>query len=224
MVKAIQVVVCFAVLVTAGSVAAVAYRACAALEQWGGAGTSTRQAAIRLDAALARLNAPHGTIAMADEDLGAIKSLVVHGDLVARHEQQQLGKIDGYAAEIVSELRAATTSVTLAATAGKESAQAATLAIGTANVAIAGVVPLEGQLVQTAKDADQSLVSLTPPVRALLASSGDVTANAAAILADGKRISDKAAFDYLNPKPWYAKLRGYAGDGFDIAAFFARHY
>ncbi len=55
-----------------------------AVDHLGDAGTALAQTA-------ARLNDPHnGTLKMIDEDVGATKSLIVHADLVARHEQQQL--------------------------------------------------------------------------------------------------------------------------------------
>jgi hypothetical protein len=70
----------------------------------GDAGTSTAHAAKDVDAAVVRLNAPGGTLTMADEDLGAAKSLVIHADLVARHDQQQVGKLDGQEQALFTDL------------------------------------------------------------------------------------------------------------------------
>ena len=58
----------------------------------------------------------------------------------------------------------------------------------------------------------------------ILDNTAAITANGAGILADGRKLADKATSDYLTPKPWYVKLRSYSGDVFDISAFLARHY
>ena len=58
-----------------------------AIDQCGDAATGIEQTT-------AALSGKHGTIAMVDEDAGAAKSLIVHADLVARHEQQSLNAWD----------------------------------------------------------------------------------------------------------------------------------
>lgn len=50
-----------------------------------------------------------------------------------------------------------------------------------------------------------------------------ITGSAAGILSDGKKVTDKATADYLDPKPWWKKIGRYAGDTYDYGALFARH-
>src|SRR6185437_12180779 len=57
----------------------------------------------------------------------------------------------------------------------------------------------------------------------ILDNSASITGSAAGIFADGKKVTDKATADYLNPKPWWRKLGAYAGDTYDYGALFARH-
>lgn len=66
-----------------------------AIDKWGDAGEN-------LNRTLAKVSGKNGTIAMLDEDIGAAKSLIIHGDLVARHEQQQLEVWDQRGAELFS--------------------------------------------------------------------------------------------------------------------------
>jgi hypothetical protein len=82
---------CIAVLLTSATLLGVAVWGCfgvthhliVAIDHAGDAAAGVTQT-------VAKLNGPHGTIAMADEDAGAAKSLIVHADMAARHEQQQL--------------------------------------------------------------------------------------------------------------------------------------
>jgi methyl-accepting chemotaxis protein len=64
-----------------------------AIDKWGDAGES-------LNRTLAKVNGKAGTIAMLDEDIGAAKSMIIHADLVARHEQQQFDVWDRRGAQL----------------------------------------------------------------------------------------------------------------------------
>lgn len=50
-----------------------------------------------------------------------------------------------------------------------------------------------------------------------------MTGSGAGILADGKKVTDKATADYLSPKPWWMKVGRFASDTYDYGALFARH-
>ncbi len=78
----------------------------------------------------AKLNGPHGTIAMADEDAGAAKSLIVHGDLVARHEQQQLTAWDERGTVLFANLNGGVSDLRTTITAAAGTARAATATLG----------------------------------------------------------------------------------------------
>lgn len=60
-------------------------------------------------------------------------------------------------------------------------------------------------------------------ITAILDNSARITGSAADIMADGKKVTDKATSDYLDPKPWWRKIGRYAGDTYDYGALFARH-
>ena len=57
----------------------------------------------------------------------------------------------------------------------------------------------------------------------ILANVDSMTGSGAEILADGKKVTDKATADYLAPQPWWKKAGRYASDAFDYGALFARH-
>ena len=101
MTRTLQTCIGAAVLIVALGVAWLCYCASWAVLEWGEAGqvatvnlAKLGTAADGISATTARLNGPHGTLTMMDEDVGTLKSLLIHADLVARHEQQQLNKLD----------------------------------------------------------------------------------------------------------------------------------
>jgi hypothetical protein len=91
-------------------------------------------AADEITSVLAKVSGKNGTIAMADEDIGAMKSLIVHADLVARHEQQQLSTYDAYGAQLFADLHSTARKLSGTADSLSGTAQALT---GTANAATA---------------------------------------------------------------------------------------
>ena len=75
---------------------------CVAVDKLGDAGTSVKETADHL-------NAPTGTIAMLDKDIGATKSLIVHADLVARHEEQSMTTWDADASQLFTNINGGVT-------------------------------------------------------------------------------------------------------------------
>jgi len=90
-----------------------------AVDKFGDAGAGLAQTT-------AHLNAPHGTIAMIDEDAGASKSLIIHADLVARHEQQQLNTWDERGTALFDNANGAVTDLRATINAGTKTEDAAT--------------------------------------------------------------------------------------------------
>jgi hypothetical protein len=211
-------------LTAAVAVGALGYFGSLALRELAGAGTAAKHAGDQVSAAVAAIDGPHGTITMANEDVGALKSLIVHADLVARHEQQQLGTFDGYGRRLFGDFDglARQGDATLAAAA--KTAGAAGRALDAVDTTAGAAQKLLAAGTQTVGHADTAVVSLTPEVERLLAATGDTVTNANGVMADGRKVADKAAAEYLTPKPWWKKITAYAGDGFDITAFLARHY
>lgn len=60
-------------------------------------------------------------------------------------------------------------------------------------------------------------------INRILDNTASMMESGAGILADGRKVTDKATADYLSPKPWYRKVGRYASDAFDYGALFARH-
>lgn len=74
---------------------------------------------------------------------------------------------------------------------------------------------------QTIKDADARIND--PNIAEIVKQWAAMSTSAAGLMADGKKVTDKATADYLSPKPWWRKLGAYAGDTYDYGALFARH-
>jgi hypothetical protein len=100
-------------------------------------------------------------------------------------------------------------------------AEAATATLGTAQTTIQGLQPLTASLRRSIDDFD-ALVAAPDLLSALhhvdgMASSGD------AILADGRKVADKATADFLKPVPWWKQPIHKGGELIDITAAIARH-
>jgi len=89
-----------------------------------------------------RVNGDAGTITMLNKDLGATKSLIVHADLVARHEQQQLGVLDAQERQIAADVHQTMTNLSGAASALAGTAHSASATIQTAQTTIQGLQPV----------------------------------------------------------------------------------
>ena len=109
-----------------------------------------------------------------------------------------------------------------------KTADAATLAtlqardtLETANGAIAGAQPLLEAYTRSGNDLNEILER--PALTQTLDNAASITGSASGIMADGKKVTDKATADYLAPQPWYRKVGRYASDAFDYGALIARH-
>jgi hypothetical protein len=87
---------------------------------WGDAGEGFAQIAQHLN------DPKKGTIMMLDQDVGAAKSLIIHADLVARHEQQQLDTWDDRGTIIFNNANGTLTDLRGVLTAGKGTLDQAT--------------------------------------------------------------------------------------------------
>jgi hypothetical protein len=116
-----------------------------------------------------------------------------------------------------------TTSEHLNATA--DAATAATLQaqtdLTTLNDSIGATKPLLTAFTRSGDDLNGLLEG--DSLKAILANSASMMGSGAGVMADGKKVTDKATADYLDPKPWYRKVGRYVGDAFDYGALFARH-
>ena len=135
-----------------------------AVDKIGDAGSNLAEAGAGIAQASARINGPHGTIAMMDEDAGAAKGLIVHADMAARHEQQQLTTWDARGADLfanlnggVTDLRTTVNAIAQTASAATGTAIAASATLGEGQRTLAAFQPLLGHSDATVADMDALL-------------------------------------------------------------------
>jgi len=179
-------------------------------------------AADGITSTLAKVSGKNGTVAMANEDIGAMKSLIVHADLVARHEQQQLNTYDAYGAQLFADFHtlAGKSGTTIDAVAGTANAATGTLGAATGTL-------VEGQ--RTIKAAQPLLAQLTANGASFQATTdtlnetlkrqavGEILDHAAGIFehfdnlsGDANRVGDDLTRRYFAPVPWYKKVEPFA--------------
>lgn len=175
-----------------------------AVDRFGDAGAGLAQTA-------AKLNGKHGTIAMLDEDAGASKSLIIHADLVARHEQQSLNTWDRRTTELFNNVNGGVTDL-------RGTVKAAT---GTANAAT-GLLSESTDTVRTLNDprtglpatlgnangAVTDLRKLTPELKRTATASANTMEHVNGITGDGQKVADHYEQIIDNPKkyPWYIRM------------------
>lgn len=213
--KYLQIALGLAALVVASSVAFTCWRLSVALDAWGAGGA---QAFAALNQTLEKINRPGpcgstskpcGTLAEIDQSIHEADTALVHLDLVARHEQQQLGTYDGYAAQLVSHLNGTLDSTQRAADSISGTAQNASVALGTVNDTVRGLQPLERSLTATA-DASTATINTfngrlsDPKIDALLNDFRDMSDTSRHMLITADAVETKATFSYLHPStnPW----------------------
>jgi hypothetical protein len=168
-----------------------------AVDKFGDAGAGIAQTT-------AKLNGPHGTIAMMDEDAGAAKSLIIHADLAARHEQQQLTTWDTRGAVLFSNLNGGVTDLRTTINAATGTANAATATLGEGQRTLAAARPVLDEAAATVKDVH----AVVPEVARTAKGTADTMENTAGITKDGRMVADHYTDAILNPKtrPWYIKM------------------
>lgn len=175
------------------------------LAAWGCAGL-TRHAIVAVDQVgdaakgisqtAALLNGKHGTIAMANEDVGAAKSLIVHGDLVARHEQQQLTTWDVRGTELFNNVNGAVTDLRGTVTASTGLVQEATKTAQTLNDPKTGIGVT---LAETNKT--------IPEIHRTATAAANTLENTAQVTKDGAKVADhlEQTIDHPKKSPWYIR-------------------
>jgi hypothetical protein len=112
---------------------------------------------------------------------------------------------------------------TLNAAAGKlgATADAATATLETAQVSIAATQPLLNASTDSVRLLNMRLAD--PRIAEILQSFKAMSGDGAGILADGRKVADKATADYLKPVRWYMQPVKKGGELIDITAAIARH-
>lgn len=141
-------------------------------------------AGVGLELTADKLNGPHGTVAMLDEDVGAAKSLIVHADLTARHEQQQLTTWDARGAVLFDNLDGTVNDLRGTIKAITRTSDAATTTLDETQNTVAALNPLLAGSTKTITDldtlvADPSIVRTLDHVQSMTASGDKIAADAA---------------------------------------------
>ena len=176
-----------------------------AVDKLGDAGAGFAQTA-------ARLNDPQkGTIKMLDEDVGATKSLIVHADLITRHEQQSLDTWDRDGAALFANANGAITDLRGSAKAATGTLNAATGTLNASQQIIAAMAPIE----TNANGAITDLRALTPELQRTATASANMMEHTdntmmhvEGITGDGQKVADHYEQIIDNPKksPWYIQM------------------
>lgn len=91
----------------------------------------------------------------------------------------------------------------------------------TANTTIAAAQPVLAGFARDSDDLDALLKDQA--IHQTLTSAAATLDNANGILADGRKVADKAAADFLKPIPWWKQPLAKGGELIDITAAIARH-
>ena len=164
---------------------------------------------------------PCGTLANLDKGITKIGDAIVTTQLEERaaapHVIEAMDTFNVAAAKLGGSADALT---------GTAHAGTATLDAATANLDALGD-PAKGLPAMvasyTAAGDNLNAILRQKAIAEILANVDSMTGSGAEILADGKKVTDKATADYLAPQPWWKKAGRYASDAFDYGALFARH-
>jgi hypothetical protein len=150
-----------------------------AVWEWGGVGQTTKSAPSalaksalvqKMDKILDRIGEPkNGTIAELDKTILGVKSLVVHTDLVARHEQQQLTTWDTYGEMLFNNVNGVVSDV-------RGTVKQATLTLAEAQKAIAEVETVPAHLNPVADNLAKALVPVPSTLQGLSSVSAEMAA------------------------------------------------
>ncbi len=162
------------------------------------------------------------SVKMLAEDLGALKSTIVHADLVARHEQQNLGKYDQLISSTASDIHSTLESANGTFNATARVADQATADLRTLNTTITQVNPLLVHADDTISDLDGVLKDAA--IKQTLANLDTTSANFATVSGNFARVTTFYADDITKPKTLKQKIESRLGLGLDAAGFAFRHF
>jgi hypothetical protein len=210
----------------------VSYYLCFALQQIGSAAASVPNAAISIQQDVSAVTDtldrpcgsghPCGTLAEVSKGMVKIGDAIVTTQLAER-------KATPHVIAAMDKFGDAADHLSGTADALVTTANDATATLDEGKRTIAALQPLETNLAATAAASTATIQTFNgrlsdSRIDALLTSFRDMADNGDGIVADGRKVADKATADYVTPKPLWKRLTGYAGDTFDVAAFLARHY
>ena len=164
-------------------------------------------AAVGMNATLARVNGKYGTLTEVDKLVMASKSVLVHTDLVVAHEDRELARYDGYVGQMASDVHATmeTTRDTLKTTQG--TVNALTVDAQTANESIAALKPLMEASTRALDTGNQTIGDLDkriadPNIAATVANVQGITFQANRVAKDAADVTDRLS----KPQPLWKSL------------------
>jgi hypothetical protein len=164
-------------------------------------------AAVCLNATLARVNGKYGTLTEVDKLVMASKSVLVHTDMVVAHEDRELVRYDGYVGQMALDVHATmeTTRDTLKTTQG--AITAVTVDAQTANESIAALQPLLQASTRTLDTTNQTIGDLDkriadPNIAATVANVQGITFQANRVAKDAADVTDRLS----KPRPLWKSL------------------
>ena len=179
----------------------------------------------RANATLDAINAPctgfHGSVTCGP--LAQLSQTAKNVGIVAGQsalQVKQSGKLIDAAATAVQEVSQHASRTADAATG---TLTAATETLGEGKRTIAAAQPLLEAYTRTGNDLDAMIQENSPSVRRVLVNAADMTASGNGILYDAKLMADKTREDYLRPQTPWMKIGHALWNGYDLAAFAARH-
>lgn len=196
------------------------------VDRWGSAAPS----AGKTDAVLDHLNRPCkgtagpdacGTLAQINKTVITAGDAIVTTQLVERAAEPHIVAAMDEFSQTAKHLSGTADSLSLTVRAATGTFDAATLTLGEGQRTIAAAQPLLTSYTTAGNSLNDLLRSRQ--IYGTLDNVNAMTLNANGILADGRKVADKATADYLTPQPWWKKGLRYSGDAADVGALFARH-
>jgi xanthosine utilization system XapX-like protein len=171
---------------------------------------------------------PCGTLAEIDKTIVKVGDAIVTTQIQERSTAPHIVTAMDTFKNTAAHLSTTADSLSTTANALTQTAQSATGTLQAGTATIAASKPLLISLTATAEASTKTIDSLNtrisdPHIDAILGHMDSTTDSLSGIMADGKKVTDKATADYLAPQPWWKKVARYASDTYDYGALFARH-
>jgi hypothetical protein len=196
MIRALQIAHLLVLLAAVAVLGVVGWQGWVRGQQFGAALAGLETAEAKLNASLDKINQPGtGTLAEADKLSLAAKSVLVHVDIAAQHEDQNLTALDAQERTLFADAHGTMASLTGTADAATETLHSTTADLQTLNVSVAGLQPVEASASASFIDLDAFIKG--PDVTGTAANVNLITGNF------GKMSSDAQVkfHDLLYPPP-----------------------
>jgi ABC-type transporter Mla subunit MlaD len=171
---------------------------------------------------------PCGTLAEIDKTVVKVGDAIVTTQLQERATAPHVVAAMDTFKDTAAHLSGTANSLSGTADALTQTAKSTTETLKVTQTTIKDIQPILSSLNETAEASTVTINSLNtrisdPHIDAILGHVDSTIDSLSGIMADGKKVTDKATADYLAPQPWWKKVARYASDTYDYGALFARH-